>query len=220
MIERLLSVVAPHLCSHCGHIGVPFCENCKKNIIAQEFSVCVLCGRANPEGICTHHKADFNQAWVVGFRDGALQRLIGNFKFRNMKAASVELADLMHRRLPTLPADAVLVPIPTTPAHIRERGYDHMLLIARQLARLRRVPVMQVLVRGNTLTQHRANRRQRIKQVKTAFSVRGPLSPDLTYIILDDVVTTGSTIVQAATLLRGAGATKVWVAVTSRQPLD
>ena len=220
MIEHLLSVVAPHLCSHCGQIGTPFCDNCKNNIIGRDFFVCVLCGQPNTSGICAHHKADFNQAWVVGFRDGALQRLIGNFKFRNMKSASVELADLMHRRLPILPSNAVLVPIPTTPAHIRERGYDHMLLIARRLARARQIPVMQVLVRGNTLTQHHANRRQRIKQAKTAFSVRGPLSPDLTYIILDDVVTTGSTIVQAAALLRAAGATKVWVAVTSRQPLD
>jgi ComF family protein len=220
ILDSLLSVVAPHLCSGCGQIGAPFCDNCKYNITIEPFSGCILCEMPAVKGVCDDHKAAFNQAWVVGTRSGPLQRLIGGFKFRNMKASSFELAELLHKRLPQLPRLTVFVPIPTTAAHIRERGYDHMLLIAQQLGRLRHSPVQQLLVRNNGLTQHHANRKDRLAQAATAFKVAGKINPDATYIILDDVVTTGATIQQAARLLQNAGAVIIWVAATSRQPLD
>jgi ComF family protein len=220
ILDSLLSVVAPHLCSGCGQIGSTFCDNCKYNIIDEPFSGCILCEKPSAQGVCDDHKAAFNQAWTVGARSGALQRLIGGFKFRNMKASSLDLADLLHRRLPQLPRSTVFVPIPTTPVHIRERGYDHMLLVAKELGRLRHFPVEQLLVRNNFLVQHRANRKDRLTQAITAFKVKGVIHPDVTYILIDDVVTTGATISQAALLLKSAGATTIWVATTSRQPLD
>jgi ComF family protein len=220
IIDTLLSVVAPHLCSGCGRIGGTFCDNCKYDISVDSFSGCILCEKPAVMGICDDHKAVFNQAWVVGTRSGALQRLIGGFKFRNMKASSFDLAYLLHKRLPVLPKSVVLVPIPTTPAHIRERGYDHMLLIAKQLGRLRHIPVRQLLKRDNVFVQHQANREKRLAQAKTAFRVEGVVDPRAIYLLLDDVVTTGATIMQAAYLLTQAGASEVWVATTSRQPLD
>jgi len=213
-------VVAPHLCSACGQIGTSFCDNCKYDIISEPFLGCVLCEKPAHFGICDDHKAGFNQAWVVGIRSGALQRLIGGFKFQNMKAASVDLADLLHKILPPLPASTVFVPIPTTPAHIRERGYDHMLLLAKELARRRRLPVQTLLVRNNLFTQHHASRSERLLQAASAFKVKGAIDPDAKYILLDDVITTGATILQAAELLKQAGARTIWVAATSRQPLD
>jgi ComF family protein len=220
IIDSILSVVAPHLCSGCGRIGGTFCDNCKYDIIIEPFSGCILCEKPSSVGICVKHKVAFNQAWAVGMRSGALQRLIGGFKFRNMKAASSDLADLLNKTLPRLPAASIFVPIPTTPAHIRERGYDHMLLIAEALGHLRHLPVQQLLRRDNVLIQHRASRQERLMQAVTAFRIEGTVDSEATYILLDDVVTTGATITQAALILRRAGATTIWVATTSRQPLD
>jgi len=219
MLDTLLSVVAPHLCSGCGQIGSTFCDNCKYDINVVSFSGCVLCEKPAFSGICNDHKVTFNQAWIVGVRDGALRRLIGGFKFRNMKSAARELAGLLDKRLPVLPSSTVLVPIPTTPAHIRERGYDHMLLIANELGRLRGLSVETVLERNNTLTQHHADRKQRIIQAESAFRVKGDLDPEKLYILIDDIVTTGATIQQASRLLHEAGVI-VWIAAIARQPLD
>jgi ComF family protein len=196
MLDTLLSVVAPHLCSGCGEIGATFCDNCKYDISVEPFSQCVLCDKPAASGVCNDHKVAFNQAWVVGIRNGALQRLIGGFKFRNMKSAGRELAQLLHARLPVLPLSVVFVPIPTTSAHIRERGYDHMLLIAYELGRLRGLPVEILLQRNNSLTQHHANRRQRLVQAESAFRLSGEIDPRKIYIVIDDIVTTGATIQQ------------------------
>ena len=220
IVDTLLSLIAPHLCSGCGLLGSTFCDNCKYDIIQEPFLCCILCEKMSDFGVCIEHKAAFNQAWVVGVRSGTLQRLIGGYKFRNMKESAIELADLIHRRLPPLPAHSVIVPIPTTSAHIRERGYDHMLLIAQRLGKLRNIPVERLLVRNNSFVQHHADRSQRFKQALTAFKVEGTFQSDATYIILDDVITTGATILRAAELLKQAGAATIWVAATSRQPLD
>lgn len=220
MLDTLLSVVAPHLCSGCGRIGKTFCDNCKYDIIDESFLSCILCEKLSDIGVCEDHKVAFNQAWVVGPRNDALQRLIGGFKFQNMKASSFDIAYLLHKRLPQLPNTSVIIPIPTTRAHIRERGYDHMLLIARDLGRLCHLPVQRLLVRNNNLVQHKVGRKNRFIQARSAFRVEGAVSADLIYILVDDVVTTGATIIQAAHLLREAGATTIWVAATSRQLLD
>jgi len=220
ILIHLLDMVAPHLCSRCGQIGTPFCGNCKYDITHEVIPCCVLCKKNATNGICPDHKAPFAQAWSVGERSGGLQRLIGNFKFQNLKSAGKELASLLDMILPTLPPTTVLISIPTTPAHIRERGYDHALLITQELGIIRKIPVRSVLKRGNHLTQHHGDRKTRLRQAKTAFYVEGVLDSTLTYLLIDDVVTTGATITRAAQLLKDAGATTVLVAVTSYQPLD
>ncbi|MCK9623140.1 MAG: hypothetical protein M0R47_21720, partial [Methylobacter sp.] len=134
MIDKVLEFVAPHLCSGCGEIGTLLCGNCKNDIIKNLFTGCIVCREPNSNGICPSHKLSYKRAWVVGLRKGALQRLIGGFKFQNMKAGAWYLADLLDERLSPFPPGTLLVPIPTTPAHIRERGYDHILLITQYLA--------------------------------------------------------------------------------------
>jgi ComF family protein len=220
MIDKLLSVVAPHLCSGCGKIGTTFCNRCKYDIKEIPFLDCLLCGRATKVGICTSHATAYNQAWIVGERQGGLQRLIGGFKFQNMKTSARSLAELLDERLPILPVGTIIIPIPTAPAHVRERGYDHMLLVARYFARLRGLPLSQLIGRSTMATQHHANRRLRIVQAQSAFRAVGGVLPDTPYLLLDDVVTTGSTIAEASRVLREAGANTIWVGAIAHQPLD
>lgn len=221
MIDKMLSVVAPHLCSGCGKIGSTLCNHCKYDINKNPFSMCLLCERASEAGICRKHKTAYTQAWIVGERQGALQRLIGGFKFQNMKAAARSLAELLDARLPLLSADTIIVPIPTAPAHIRERGYDHTLLIARYFAQKRQLPLDHRLIgRNNTKTQHSATRNERIHQATSAFRLIGSIDEAVNYLVIDDVITTGSTIEQASQLLKKAGARNVWIGALARQPLD
>jgi ComF family protein len=156
----------------------------------------------------------------VADRRDHLQRLIGNYKFTNARAAHRPLAELLDTNLPELPENTVIVPVPTVSSHIRERGYDHMLLIARRLSRLRRLPISTRLQRATSTKQRAAGRRQRTEQAKVAFICRDQLDPDLTYLLIDDVITTGATVKYAAQALLNAGAVNVWVASISRQPLD
>lgn len=148
----MLSFLAPHLCCGCGEIDRNLCDSCRYDIISEPYGVCIDCGRPEPRGICPDHGTSFDRAWIVGERKDVLQRLIGLFKFKNVKTAAGALADLLDARLPTLPSRTVLVPIPTAPSHIRERGYDHLELIARHLSARRNIIIRHVLRRNDDST--------------------------------------------------------------------
>lgn len=222
MLDALLSLTAPHHCSGCGQIGTLLCHNCKYDIISEPFSACVACGRgiSGRNGLCASCHLPYERGWCVAPRRDQLQRLINSFKFTNAQAAYRPLADLLHEHLPELPSTVRIVPVPTVNAHIRQRGYDHMLLIARRLGRQRRLRVDTSLQRATNTMQRGTGKRQRTQQAKVAFTCPQLLDPDAIYLLIDDVITTGATVKYAAQTLRDAGASTIWVASISRQPLD
>lgn len=222
MIDTLLSIVAPHHCFGCGESGAPLCDNCKYDIVSEPFLSCVACGvgLAGTTGLCRACKVPYERAWCVADRRDHLQKLIGAYKFSNARDAHRSLADLLHAYLPELPVHTTIVPVPTVSSHIRQRGYDHTLLIARRLSRLRNLPITTNLHRVTSTKQRGTGRRQRIEQAKTAFACRQTVDSERIYLLIDDVITTGATVKYAAQALRDAGANTVWVASISRQPLD
>lgn len=222
MLDALMAFVAPHHCSGCDKSGTLLCLHCKYDIINEPFALCSSCGKslAGPKGICSNCTVNYQRAWCVADRRDQLERLINSYKFTNARAAYRSLTDLLDTRLPELPDNTVVVPIPTVSSHIRQRGYDHMLLIAREFAKRRKLQLHTGLERATSTKQRAAGRAQRIAQAKAAFAHPKPLDPTNIYLLVDDVVTTGSTMQYAAKTLIDAGAKSVWVASISRQPLD
>lgn len=221
MIDRILSILAPHLCSGCQQIGTLLCDNCKYNITSEPYQSCLSCEKpVNASGVCNRCRVPYVRAWCVGERTDALQRLIGLYKFERTQSAYKVLGDLLLDTLPVLPANTVVVPLPTVRAHVRERGFDHTVLIAKYIARKRGLTYRPLVERVHSSTQRHATAKQRLAQAKIAFHVNNPVDPELNYLLIDDVVTTGASITYASKALIDAGARHVWVAVIARQTLD
>ena len=221
MFDRLLAIIAPHHCSGCGKIGQILCQKCKNYITNRPYTACVVCHA--PSGVvnlCSRHRLPYRNAWCVAERTDTVQKLIDQLKFERKRATYSVLAELLDERLPELPRDTHIVPIPTAPRNIRRRGYDHMLLIARALARCRNMPVTPLLVRRNNVTQHFAPdakaRRQQAKEF-FALSRRFVVDPKANYLLIDDIFTSGATLGEAAKLLRQAGAKQIDIAIIARQ---
>ena len=155
----------------------------------------------------------------MGERDDVLQALIDAYKFARVKYAANTLASLLDAMLPVLPKDAVVVAVPTISKHIRQRGYDHIALVAKEFARKRKLRFETPLRRVNKASQRELTRRERFKEAERAFRCRSTLE-DVPYLLIDDVVTTGATIQYCSQALMDVGAQNVWVAVIARQPLD
>jgi ComF family protein len=220
MIERVLQIIAPHPCSGCGKMGAILCEDCKYDIIHEPFLGCILCGTPQKDGICSLHASSIQRAFTVGLRTGALEDVINRLKFHNTKAAGYTLGGLLDDALPILPRGIYIVPIPTVTSHIRQRGYDQVEVIVRQFATLRNLPIKRFLKRATKDTQHVVGKSTRQKQSAKAFALRpGARVKGANILLIDDVVTTGSTLSAAADILSKAGAT-VWVAALAYQPLD
>ena len=222
MIEALMQKVAPHPCFGCGKIGTPLCHNCKNNITTEPFVGCILCGNVSPEGLCAQHDAPICKAWVVSERRTVLRRVIDAYKFENVKASARVLIDLLDDTLPMLPSNTIIVPVPTAPAHVRQRGYDHLDILARFLPQKRELPVMRLLQRSSVKTQHQLNKAERQQEAKAAFHVTKlpEVALDTPLLLLDDIITTGSTVTSCAQALADAGFKTIFVAALAYQPLD
>lgn len=219
MLDKALSFIAPHYCCSCDRIGSLLCDNCLNYIKDEAEMICLSCHQPTSRmWLCNSCKLTYERAWAVGPRNGVLQRLIGLYKFERAIEAHKPLSELMLASFPDLPPETIIVPIPTVSSHIRERGYDHMLLIAKYIAKKRGLKVDRLLIRKTKTKQRQADAKQRVNQAKQAFEVTKSLNPDVTYLLIDDVVTTGATIKYAAKALRQAGARHVWVSVIAYQP--
>ena len=218
MFDELLSVIAPHYCYGCGKTGQIICQKCKKYITQMTYTTCVLCDRRPKHGnYCGRHHFPVGQVYCLLLRRGAVLQAIDALKFERKRAVINDLVAIADELLPQLPANSVLVPIPTTPRNTRIRGYDHMKLICRQLGRVRNIPVEQVIRRRNNVTQHfTKSAKQRRLQAKEFFWVAGNIDPSKHYYLVDDIFTTGATVREAAHCLRQAGATSVTIIVLTR----
>lgn len=220
MLDSLLSLLAPHLCCNCQKTGSVLCENCKYDITSEPYECCVLCTTPATNGLCTTCIAPFARAWCVGPRMGGLEAVVDAYKFEGVRSAVLSCGELLDTVLPMLPPETVIVPVPTVPRHIRQRGFDHTLQMAAYLARRRGVRCQQMVTRKTDTVQYTESRADRLRQAKEAFACRGTIDKGAIYLLVDDVITTGATIRYAAEALRQAGAATVWVAAVSRQPID
>lgn len=223
MIERILNTIAPHRCSSCGEIGQILCESCKEVIISEPYAGCIIChAPCGQRGICSgcRRYLPVEQVWCVGDRRDGLKQLGDDYKFKNRRAGAAVLAELLDAAVPLLSDNTVIMPIPTLQATIRMRGFDHVGLVANELSRMRQVPATQLLERQSTATLHFLDRASRERLGPSLFLLKRAVSPDAHVVVLDDIVTTGTTLKSAVQLLKKAGAAHVSAAIIARQPFD
>ena len=100
--------------------------------------------------------------------------------------------------------------------HIRERGFDHIDVIANKMACEDRFRVRRLLYRNNNTVQVGADAEKRKEQAQKAYAIRGSVDTDANYLLLDDVWTTGSSMLAACNLLRACGCQKINIAVIAK----
>lgn len=187
-------------------------------------NICLLC-KKEPEVICSLCSMFFvrNGVWVSSTQTAALvgcwavteyssysKDLVHSLKFNRLEAAGLAIAKLMTLDCPAFPSSSVVVFIPTANKRIRQRGYDQAKLIACNFAKSKSLPFYTVLSRNSNLRQVGASRKKRLTQMKHAFTVKNPRKiRGKTIILIDDVMTTGSTLNSAAEALKEAGAKQV-----------
>ena len=201
-----LELIAPHSCRGCGRLGSVLCDRCKKYIIP-----------------CQNNIKDFPPVFCIGERKGILALLIHDFKYHSVRAIGVKLAELLDESLPQdLSKDAIIVPLPTSTKHIRERGFDHTVFIAKRLAKLRHIKTENLLLRAKNTVQVGADKATRITQANSAYTINPKLkiNPDKTYLLLDDVWTTGASMRAALKKLREAGAKNFIIVLLAVSRLD
>ena len=197
--DKLLSLFFPARCLLCGkvvHTDELFCSACRGRLPAepqrrsfpleQEFIVCAPLSYA-----------------------GGFRRTLHALKFEGQKGRGEAVGQLMASVFEKPPEAQLVTWVPMTPQKEFERGYNQSEVLARAAARAFGIPALPVLKKvRETATQHELSREERIENVKNAYRADSRVK-DKSILLVDDIVTTGSTICECAKALYQAGAKEV-----------
>jgi predicted amidophosphoribosyltransferase len=181
--------------------------------------------------VCEHCAASLHRAavapppaWVDGWwaafaYEGAAREVVARAKYRNVRAGVPWLAAAVAHVLAAEAARGlrsvdVVTWAPTTPGHRRSRGFDPAEVLARALARRLGLRCAGLLARTPGPAQTGLSAAAR--RTGPRFHPRAPVPPCV--LVVDDVTTTGATLVAAARALRAGGARQVFAATAARTP--
>lgn len=225
----------PYNCAGCGvECRDPVCEACAKKIRRVSEPFCKVCGRALPIGVfetngcgeCGGEGSNYDLCRSALIYDDPVNGLVKNFKFkRNIHCGKYLCGTMASHVTENRPfyeccygADCI-APVPLYPARRILRGFNQADMIAERLSTITGVPVKNILQRvRNTKQQSLLPKDQRTKNVKNAFRVRNSaLTAGKKIVLVDDVVTTGATIIECSKTLKEAGAKEVVVFSLARR---
>jgi competence protein ComFC len=197
LTELLLALLAPHECLGCGR---------------EDHLLCAACYYRLPTAPSVN-VAGIDHIWPGVSYQKLARSVIHALKFERAIAAAADVATHMAATLP-VQGDWTVTHIPTAPSRIRQRGYDQSQRIARLLAARIGAPYAPLLARTTAVRQVGASRALRHLQMRGAFrTLDGKRPPTQHVLLIDDVLTTGSTMQSAAETLRTAGVKHVSAAV-------
>lgn len=217
------NILFPKFCVGCGFLGCYICLECEKELSRFSNAKCLYCTKSSPFGL-THHSCKKKDG-VDGFLslyhyNDFLKKVIKNIKYRlatevwrSLQAAikpEILYPLLFYKRLQK---EFFIQPIPLHKQKLRERGFNQAQLMANFLNRFLHYSVVKLLVRKKaTLAQAEINRRgERYRNMKGAFcKAEGVAIEGKSLILVDDVVTTGMTMREAARTLKQNGAREVF----------
>lgn len=151
---------------------------------------------------------------LLPFADARVRAAVHEAKYHGNARALELLSEVLAAHLSRIeePHERLrLVPVPLGRTRLRERGFNQAEEIARRAGDRLRIPILDALLARTreTASQVSLSRIEREKNMRGAFALSHPASPDLTYILLDDVITTGATMQAAIDALASAGASRV-----------
>ena len=159
-------------------------------------------------------QAHFNRSFAVFEYSDAVQKLVHTMKYKGMSHLAARIGDQLAEACSSENATQgidMLVPVPLHAVRFRERGYNQAELLARQVGTALDVELAHALRRvRNTNQQAKFSREQRQENVKDAFKLaKGADVDGKSIALVDDVLTTGSTLSECAKQLASAGAAEV-----------
>jgi ComF family protein len=228
-VSQLVATLYPPTCVLCGasgERGLDLCAGCLGDMPWNRHA-CPRCGlplpaahpAGTPCGDCLRRPPPFASCHTAFRYEDPVPNLVGAAKFRSRLNAARVLAEclLLSLREPEVPLPELIIPVPLHPRRLRQRGYNQSLELARPLGRALgvRVDTASCVRTQATAPQAGLEKAARRRNIRGAF--RTTRQPSARHVaVLDDVVTTGSTVSELTKVLKRAGVERVDVWAVAR----
>lgn len=228
MIRRIANMLFPRVCSSCKSVNFKgrfntICPDCAKNITFNTGGRCLQCGEIlganNMPNItkcpkCAEMNIAYKEVLCTTVFSGTIVDAIHALKYKNAPYIAKDLAQiaLLHPETKAFLQDATLVAVPLSISRKAKRGYNQAEEIALEIIKRTKhlnIQHAKLLRRTrSTSTQTKLDRSQRMQNVAKAFtptSLCGNFDKNRKIVIIDDVITTASTINECAKVLKKIG---------------
>lgn len=212
----LKDLLFPSRCPFCDRF-IPFdricCDECASDLDWADENICTGCGKSIFKD-CLCGKVSYDMCITAAYYKDGARHGIHNMKFRSDPAAAEIFGRIIGDRLKVLCPDVQIgaaVPVPMPREQKRQRGYNQAELIAKAAVKGTDIPIItDALIRKNVRkSQHLLGAEDRAKAVGEQY-FKGDIRLDgMTVLLVDDVLTTGSTLDRCAALLKEMGAERV-----------
>ncbi len=226
IINHMLQLLYPRRCPGCDRILKKeekiLCDSCIKSIKMLKGNRCLFCGRPMRSRFettcaqCLEKKHSFEESLAPFSYSGSIQDSLLRFKYHGRAEYAAFYARCIWEygktRISKWDAD-VIVPVPVHRSRFEKRGYNQAALIAGELSTLSGISVREDLVRRKkkTKAQKELGAAQRKKNMEQAFEYSGKGDAPKKILLVDDIMTTGSTADTLSELLKENGAQKVYL---------
>jgi ComF family protein len=217
---RLLDLLVPPRCVGCGGRDSWLCRSCRADLPMLPEQSCRVCaaplaGPVQRCPSCYRTPPPVGRVHAALRHDGVARQLVLGLKYRGGRHLVAPLADLV---APIVPGGVdLLVPVPLHESRLRQRGFNQSELLAREVGKRTRRPVLVGALERvrETPSQTGLSPAERVENVRGAFAAVDRL--DGRHVLLvDDVCTTGATLYASARALKRAGAASVQALVATR----
>ena len=214
----MLDLLLPQRCVVCGLGGTQFCSTCLTRLPRIEPPLCERCGTPTAWPVrrcreCAGRRLAFASARAAVLYDDAVRALVAAWKERALRRLAAGAVSVVIEVVPPPKADVVTF-IPPDPDRELKRGHHPPRQLAEQLARRWELQLATPLRRRAARRQRGLSRAERRRNVAGVFSAKGAVPRS--FVLIDDVFTSGATVNAAASALRKAGARRVEVVTFAR----
>jgi competence protein ComFC len=219
--SNIFDLIFPISCVNCGQEGSFLCHKCLPKLERLPNQWCIVCHKPSPfgktHGNCVSKNTVDGSVSSLSYKNSEVKRVIEIFKYKFIEELSESLADrvaseIKAQNLLEYFSEFVIVPVPLHKRRLNYRGFNQSELLTNSLSKKLSLDTNKNLIHRikNTKPQTKLSKEERKKNLADAFSINTQSSSAGKFLLVDDVVTTGSTINEMAKVLKKTGASEVW----------
>ncbi len=224
----ILDTLFPIRCLSCQKYNQWICHDCHKTFPILTEQHCFICKNNETENgeICLpcsqKYEADLKSVFIAStYQSQILKKAVHHFKYKFIEKLAEPLALLIAQSLQNSkhPAPDLIIPVPLHKKRLRWRGFNQSEVLAQDLDL--KIPIINnSLIRKNNTTPQvkMKSRKKRLENLNDAFHIKNPeVIKGKKILLIDDIITTGTTLSICASVLKKAGAEEVRALVIARE---
>lgn len=215
-VSKILNLIYPQICGMCGKINKnSLCKKCEIELKKQVENQIIN----NGEEIQDKY---FNELMYIFKYEGQIRKLILDYKFNEKSYLYLTFVNFLLKNkkiFENIKNYDTIIPVPISKKRKKTRGYNQSLLIARKIAELTDLELMNncLVKTKNIIEQSKLNKEDRIQNIQGVYKLKNKqLIENKNILLIDDIYTTGSTVNECSKILKQGNPKKIGILVLAK----